>query len=195
MKLNDEEKHILAGQAGSVPQQALQHQIKVGEFFGAEDMVPVTQAHLMADTESLGEAGVRWLEGLAATTAGRRHVRISTITDPRGNQHQRIVRSLAHHRRRASGSLHEPRRAGRRDRCLASLLPDQRRFPALGRVLNTEQPRSTVFALPGCPIQTSTAPSARRGRCDLVAGHRHRWAQRHSTDCAARARTQMGTPS
>jgi len=38
----------------------------------------------MADTESLGEAGVRWLEGLAATTAGQRRVRISTITDPRG---------------------------------------------------------------------------------------------------------------
>src|ERR1700733_2239144 len=84
MKLNDEEKDILAGKAGFVPQQALQHQIKVGEFFGADDQVPVTQAHLMADTESLGEAGVRWLEGLAATTAGQRRVRISTITDPRG---------------------------------------------------------------------------------------------------------------
>ena len=84
MKLNDEEKDILAGQAGPVPQQALQHQIKVGEFFGAENLVPVTQAHLMADTESLGEAGVCWLEGLAATTAGQRRVRISTITDPRG---------------------------------------------------------------------------------------------------------------
>src|SRR5471032_484475 len=84
MKLNDEEKDILAGKAGPVPQQALQHQIKVGEFFGAEDFVAVTQAHLMADTESLGEAGVRWLEGLAATANGQRHVRIPTITDPRG---------------------------------------------------------------------------------------------------------------
>src|ERR1700692_1012429 len=84
MKLNDEENDILAGKAGPVPQQALQHQIKVGEFFGAEDLVPVTQAHLMADTESLGEAGVRWLEGLAATPDGQRRVRIPTITDPRG---------------------------------------------------------------------------------------------------------------
>src|SRR5260221_94125 len=84
MKLNDEEKDILAGKAGLVPQQALQHQIKVGEFFGAEDMVPVTQAHLMADTESLGEAGVRWLEDLAAVVDGQRRVRIPTITDPRG---------------------------------------------------------------------------------------------------------------
>src|SRR6202790_1866976 len=84
MKLNEEEQDILAGNSGPVPQQALQHQIKVGEFFGAEDLVPVTQAHLMADTESLGEAGVRWLEGLAATTDGQRRVRIPTITDPRG---------------------------------------------------------------------------------------------------------------
>jgi predicted aconitase len=84
MKLNDEEKDILAGKAGFVPKQALAHQIKVGEFFGAEDLVPVTQAHLMADTESLGEAGVRWLEGLAATAEGQRRVRIPTITDPRG---------------------------------------------------------------------------------------------------------------
>ena len=63
MKLNDQEKAMLAGELGTVPQLAMQHQVKVGTFFGAEDMVPVTQAHIMADTESLGEAGVRWLEG------------------------------------------------------------------------------------------------------------------------------------
>jgi hypothetical protein len=84
MKLNDEENAILAGKAGPVPQQALQHQIKVGEFFDAEDFVPVTQAHIMADTESLGEAGVGWLERLAAVSEGQRRVRIPTITDPRG---------------------------------------------------------------------------------------------------------------
>jgi predicted aconitase len=84
MKLNDEEQDILAGKAGPVPQLALSHQIKVGDFFGAADFVPVTQAHIMADTESLGEAGVQWLEGLAAATSGQRRVRIATITDPRG---------------------------------------------------------------------------------------------------------------
>jgi predicted aconitase len=84
MKLNDEESDILAGKAGVVPQQALRHQIKVGEFFAAKDFVPVTQAHIMADTESLGEAGVQWLEAMAATTEGQRRVRIPTITDPRG---------------------------------------------------------------------------------------------------------------
>jgi predicted aconitase len=84
MRLNDEEQDILAGKFGPVARQALQHQIKVGEFFRAEDFVPVTQAHIMADTESLGEAGVRWLEGLAAAPDGQRRVRVPTITDPRG---------------------------------------------------------------------------------------------------------------
>lgn len=84
MKLNDEEKAILAGEAGPVPKLCLEHQIAVGDFFGAEDFVPVTQAHIMADTESLGQAGVLWLEKLAATKEGQRQVRIPTITDPRG---------------------------------------------------------------------------------------------------------------
>src|SRR5882757_7017055 len=84
MKLNEEEQDILAGKAGPVIQLALEHQRQVGEFFAAQDFVPVTQAHIMADTESLGEAGVAWLEGLAATTEGQRLVRIPTITDPRG---------------------------------------------------------------------------------------------------------------
>ena len=84
MKLNDEEQDIVAGKAGPVAQQALKHQIQVGEFFGAADFVAVTQAHIMADTESLGEAGVGWLESLAASREGRRRVRIPTITDPRG---------------------------------------------------------------------------------------------------------------
>src|SRR3954465_1927586 len=73
-----------AGKLGRGPKLALEHQVKVGEVFGAEDFVAVTQAHVMADTESLGEAGVRWLEGLAAEKEGRRRVRIPTITDPRG---------------------------------------------------------------------------------------------------------------
>ena len=82
MKLNDEEKAMLAGEAGIVAKTAVEHQIKVGDFFGASDFVPVTQAHIMADTESLGQAGVMWLERLADANEGG--VRIPTITDPRG---------------------------------------------------------------------------------------------------------------
>ena len=81
MKLNDLECAMRAGELGRVAQLAIEHQVKVGEFFGAPDFVPVTQAHVMADTESLGEAGVAWLEALAAQ-GGR--VRVPTITDPRG---------------------------------------------------------------------------------------------------------------
>ena len=84
MKLNEEEKAMLAGEFGLVRQIAITHQIKVGEFFAAEDLVPVSQAHIMADTESLGESGVEWLESLAQNTFEDRQVRIPTITDPRG---------------------------------------------------------------------------------------------------------------
>ncbi len=84
MRLNDEEKAMLAGACGRVAQIALQHQIKVGDFFGAADFVPVTQAHIMADTESLGPSGVAWLEEMADADGGRGRVRIPTITDPRG---------------------------------------------------------------------------------------------------------------
>jgi len=84
MRLNSEEKAMLAGEMGPVPKLAIGHQVQVGDFFGARDFVPVTQAHIMADTESLGEHGVQWLENLAAAKKGDRTVRIPTITDPRG---------------------------------------------------------------------------------------------------------------
>src|SRR4051812_50153478 len=83
MKLNDEEQDILAGKFGPLPQQALAHQIAVGEFFDAADFVPVTQAHIMADTESLGEAGVRFLEGLATLPEAERRGGGAAPTPPR----------------------------------------------------------------------------------------------------------------
>jgi predicted aconitase len=84
MRLTEEERAMLAGEHGPVRQWAIRHQIAVGEFFDAADFVAVGQAHVMADTESLGEAGVAWLEGLAAAPRSERRVRIPTITDPRG---------------------------------------------------------------------------------------------------------------
>src|ERR1700680_503531 len=84
MRLTDEENAMLAGALGEPRRWAIEHQIAVGEFFDAEDLVPVSQAHIMADTESLGEAGVRFLEGLAAAPEAERRVRIPTLTDPRG---------------------------------------------------------------------------------------------------------------
>jgi predicted aconitase len=84
VRLTDEEQSMLGGGAGPARQWAIQHQIRVGTYLGAADFVPVSQAHIMADTESLGVAGVEWLERLAALPEAQRQVRIPTITDPRG---------------------------------------------------------------------------------------------------------------
>jgi predicted aconitase len=73
-----------AGELGPMRQWAIEHRIKVGRYLGAENFAPVVQAHIMADTESLGVAGVAWLERWASLPAAQRKVRIPTITDPRG---------------------------------------------------------------------------------------------------------------
>ena len=81
MKLNDEEKAMLAGDFGPAVKWAIEHQLQVGRMFDAKDMVAVSQAHMMADPESLGEAGVAFTEKLAEADT---RVRIPMITDPRG---------------------------------------------------------------------------------------------------------------
>ena len=84
MRLNDVEKAMLGGEAGEPRRIAIEQQIRVGRFFDAEDFVEVSQVHLMADTESLGPAGVDFLERMAAYPDDERRVRVPTITDPRG---------------------------------------------------------------------------------------------------------------
>jgi predicted aconitase len=84
MRLTEDEQAMSRGEAGPARQWAIQHQVRVGRYLGADDFVPVSQAHIMADTESLGVAGVEWLERLAALPESDRRVRIPTITDPRG---------------------------------------------------------------------------------------------------------------
>lgn len=101
---------MLAGEQGCAREWALRHQIEVGEFFDAPDFVLVGQAHVMADTESLGEEGVRWLEALAALPSDERRVRIPTITDPRGvdfNTYKRLGQTdvMADIEARAIGAL------------------------------------------------------------------------------------------
>jgi len=84
MKLKPEEQAMLHGELGEARRWAMEHMMQVGRFFDAEDFVEVTQAHIMADTESLGEAGVAFLERIAALPWHERQVRIPMITDPRG---------------------------------------------------------------------------------------------------------------
>ena len=75
---------MLAGEQGPARRYGMRQIVRVGEFFDAADCVPVTQVHLMADTESLGESGVTFLEELAALPEPERRVRVPTVTDPRG---------------------------------------------------------------------------------------------------------------
>ncbi len=84
VKLNGEERAMLAGETGEPRRWAVEHMVEVGRMFDAVDFVPVAQAHMMADTESLGEAGVAFLEGLAAHPPAERRVRVPMLTDPRG---------------------------------------------------------------------------------------------------------------
>ena len=84
MKLSSEEQAMLAGEFGEPRRISLAQQIKVGTMLDAEDFVPVNQAHIMCDTESLGPSGVEFLEVLASHQPAQRRVRIPTITDPRG---------------------------------------------------------------------------------------------------------------
>src|SRR6516225_4877129 len=84
MKLTDDEQALRTGAFGRAAQWAIEHQIKVGDYLGARDFVAVGRARVMADTESLGLAGVEWREHLTRLPAQERRVRIPTITDPRG---------------------------------------------------------------------------------------------------------------
>ena len=98
MRLTDHEKAMLAGALGEPRRLALEHQIKVGRFFDAADMVEISQVHIMADTEALGEAGVEFLERVAAYPEADRRTVVPAVTDPRGadfNAYKRLKQEEA----------------------------------------------------------------------------------------------------
>lgn len=64
MRLSDEERSILDGKYGDLLASILAEQLQVGEFFGAEGFVEVTNAHFMGDPEVFGKAGLDYLERL-----------------------------------------------------------------------------------------------------------------------------------
>jgi len=80
MRLTAYEQGLLDGAAGEAVRRALVYQLQVGEFFQAEDFVPVRSAHLMADAEALRDDGVALVEELAEL--GGRFC-IPTTTNPR----------------------------------------------------------------------------------------------------------------
>lgn len=65
MKRSDEEARILDGQRGEALARLLKEQVQVGEFFGAERLIPIRNAHFMGDLEVLGSAGLDYLTRLA----------------------------------------------------------------------------------------------------------------------------------
>ena len=81
MILNQEEQAMLNGECGEAKKWAINHQIQVGNFFDAENLVSVSQVHMMVDPESIGEEGVLFLEKIA--NMGTKVV-VPMITDPRG---------------------------------------------------------------------------------------------------------------
>jgi predicted aconitase len=84
MKLSPQEEAMLNGEMGQARRWAIAHQLQVGRMFDAEDMVEVVQAHMMADPESIGVAGVELFERFAELPEKERRVAIPMITDPRG---------------------------------------------------------------------------------------------------------------
>jgi hypothetical protein len=80
VRLTAEEEAILAGRRGEAARHALERQLEVGAFFGAERMVPIASAHLTGDPEAMGEAGLAYVEDLARQ--GARFV-VPTTTNAR----------------------------------------------------------------------------------------------------------------
>lgn len=61
MNLTAEEQSILRGEQGEPVKQALEYQVRIGEFWGADRFVPITNAHMMGDIEVMGDGGLGYL--------------------------------------------------------------------------------------------------------------------------------------
>src|SRR5262245_54308330 len=77
MHLSAEEQAMLRGEGGEPLRRALELQVAVGEFYGAECLVPVTNVHMMGDIEVMGDGGLEHLRQMSAAGA-RCKVNIST---------------------------------------------------------------------------------------------------------------------
>lgn len=66
VKLNKEEEAMLRGDRGEAPKIAMEVLMRLATSFGAEEFVPVSSVQCMAHYGSLHDAGLEWLEKLAA---------------------------------------------------------------------------------------------------------------------------------
>ena len=55
---------MLAGSRGEAARRALEYQVEVGRFWGAQRLVPVTNVHMMGDIEVMGDGGLEYLRAL-----------------------------------------------------------------------------------------------------------------------------------
>jgi len=69
VRLTPEERAILGGERGDAARRALEYQIEVGRFWGAQRFVPVTNVHMMGDIEVMGDGGLEYLNAEAARGA------------------------------------------------------------------------------------------------------------------------------
>jgi predicted aconitase len=83
-RLTGYEEELLAGKHGAPRQWAMEMLLKVARMFDAEDMVEISQVHLMADTEATGEEGVRFVEWIGSHDPEEARVVVPSVTDPRG---------------------------------------------------------------------------------------------------------------
>ena len=80
MQLTREEQRMLGGASGEAPREALELQIEVGEFFGAERFVPVSNVHMMGDVEVMGDGGLEFMRRMAKLKA---RCAVNTTTNAR----------------------------------------------------------------------------------------------------------------
>lgn len=78
MHLIPEEEEMLQGSLGEAPQWAMGLQLQTGQFFHAERLQPVTNAHIVADVEIMGDAGYALIKKFAE---GGAHFRVPTTTN------------------------------------------------------------------------------------------------------------------
>src|SRR5699024_6476277 len=71
MQLTVEEQKMLDGYHGKAIQQAIKYQIKVGKYYDAKRFVPVSQAHITADIEVMGDVGLDFLKNLTENQNGK----------------------------------------------------------------------------------------------------------------------------
>ncbi len=84
MKLSNLEQAMLDGAHGKAAQWAIEYQLRVGEFFDAEDFVPVRLVHLSTDRETIGDSGLRFIDDLAQMPPAERRPRAFAAADFRG---------------------------------------------------------------------------------------------------------------